>query len=272
MESNIFIDPKYAELVIELDKLRIQISEKIAEKEILSSYIIPEIKNSYILNIGIKESELFLAKLNLKKINRKIELYENIVDTNEFISEIYIDETIENEFSDEDIKYKLMQDDIQEAIEFTKRESLKKETFENINFVFKELIKQLCPLINIKNSDLENNLYKLSIDSYKDGNFKKVIIIKLFCDKNNLGFKIDVDEYEDLNKLKQKYLEILESEKKEIFNIRSSDMFSNKSIVENENLIRRKKDELKTQIDCVSNEYIESLRELEKIKKTLGKK
>lgn len=266
MESNIFIEPKYAELVIELDKLKIKIAEKIAEKEILSSYIIPEIKNLYVLNIGVKEAELFLTKLNLAKITREIELYEKFVSNNEEIDKTHIEEIIKNEFDNEYMKYDLMKSEIEEAVEFTKRETLKEEALANVNFVLKELVNRLCPLINCKNGDLENNLYKLVIDSYKAGNFKKLVVIKLFCDKNNLGFKVDVDEYEDLDKLKQKYLNILEGEKKEIFNLRSSEMFSNKAIVENENLIRRRKDELQKHIDSILDEYNKALKKLAKLK------
>lgn len=273
MESNIFIDPKYIELILEVNKVRIQIAEKIAEKEILSSYIIPEIKNSYILKIGVSEVELFLGKLNLNKINRKIVLYEEFINNNRIINECDIDEIIEKEYKNEYNKYILMQEDINQAIDYTKKDVIREKNLDTLNIVFKELVKQLCPLINIKNNDLENNLYKLVVDSYKDGNLKKLLGIKLFCDKNNLNFKFDVDEYENLNKLKDKYLIILAKEKSEIFDLRTSEIFSNKSIIENENLVRRRKDEINKQIEAISDEYMKSLKKLEKIKKVYkGKK
>ena len=63
------------------------------------------------------------------------------------------------------------------------------------------------------------------------------------------------------------YLNLLEENKCIIFNIRSSEMFSNKYILENENLVRRKKDEINSIIIDIENQYNKKQKEFEKLKK-----
>ncbi len=75
MSENITLDPEYADLIIEVNKLKDKIAEKIAERDMLAFHIVPDIENAYMLKIGILENDAFIANLKLLRINRKIELY-----------------------------------------------------------------------------------------------------------------------------------------------------------------------------------------------------
>lgn len=267
MDIEMYLDPAYVELIIETNKLKSEVAEKIVEREWLSTYVFPEIKYSYMLRLGISESEVFYSKLNLDKLKRKIELYKDALKYNSEIDENKIEKTIEKEFKKENHEYTLMQQEIKKALDFTKKEKIDYKFLESINNVYKELLKRLSPLLNFKNTRLENELYEMLENAYKVQDFAKIISIKELCSKNNITLEPEIDDIDNMVNLKNIYTKLLEENKCIILNIRSSEMFSNKVVLENENLIRRKKDDIKKQIENITLEYNNLLKEFDKLKR-----
>lgn len=267
MDLEMYLDPDYAKLIIETNKLKSEVAEKIAERDWLSTYVFPEIKYSYILKLGISEAEVFFARLNLDKLKRKIALYEETLKYETEIDDKKIDKIIEKEFKKENHEYTLMKENIKKALEATRKEKIDENFLKNMNELYKELVKKLCPLINLKNTRLENELYDILDKAYKNCDFTKMLGVRLLCIENNIKAELEIDDMDNMLNLKNIYSKLLEENKCIILNIRSSEMFSNKVILENENLIRRKKDEIKKQIDSINEEYIKKLKELDKLKR-----
>lgn len=267
MWPEMYLDPEYTKLIIETNKLKNEVAEKIVEKEFLTKYVFPEIKYSYILKLGISEAEVFLVRLKLDKLKRKISLYKDCLEYKNEIDEKNIDNVIEKEFKNENHEYTLMQEEINKALEFTRQEKIDENILKNINKLYRVLIKKLCPLLNLNNSRLENELYSNLEEAYKNSDIKKILEINTICVKNNIKSELEIDDFDNMINLKNIYNKLLEENKCIIVNIRSSEMFSNKVVLENENLIRRKKDEIKKQIENITTEYNKLLKEFEKLKK-----
>jgi len=74
MKENITLDPEYADLIIEVNKLKDKVAEKIAERDMLAFHVVPEIENSYMLKVGILENDAFNSNMKLLRIYRKIDI------------------------------------------------------------------------------------------------------------------------------------------------------------------------------------------------------
>jgi len=267
MALDIYLDPDYAELIIDVNKLKRVIAEKITERDWLSNYVLPEIRNTYNLKLGVIESELFFANLNLEKLKRKIELYKEAQKYNDKVDCNRIDKIISKEFKGEDFEYTLMQEEIKSAIENTRKEKIDESRIDKLNYLYKELILNLNPLINLKNTILENQLYDHLSEAYINADLNKLISIKLLCEEYNVNTEFEIDEWEELIKLKKIYQNLLDENREIILNIRSSEMFSNKLVLENENLLRRKKEDIKNRLFEISKEYEKNMKILSKLVK-----
>ena len=74
MSENITLDPEYADLIIEVNKLKDNVAEKIAQRDMLAFHVVPDIENAYMMKIGVLENDEFTASMRLLRLNRKIEL------------------------------------------------------------------------------------------------------------------------------------------------------------------------------------------------------
>ena len=93
-------------------------------------------------------------------------------------------------------------------------------------------------------SDEKDKLYKKIEKYYQKGNYKKLHKLAENYDEEN----ILQDEISNLKKLKDKYIDIINQNKKEIRKIKNSFPYNQKVILEDENLYRRKKDNLNKEI------------------------
>ena len=160
-----------------------------------------------------------------------------------------------------------MKQEIKKALDFTKKEKIDYKFLECINNVYKQLLKRLSPLLNLKNTRLENELYEMLENAYKVQDFSRILSVQELCTKNNITLEPEIDDIDNMINLKNIYTKLLEENKCIIMNIRSSEMFSNKVVLENENLIRRKKDDIKKQIENITLEYNNLLKEFDKLKR-----
>ena len=110
-EENITLDPQYANLIIEVNKLKDKVAEKIAQRDMLAFHVIPDIENSYMLKIGVLENDAFMASMKLLRINRKIELYKERKKFNLPINENEIEAQLDVEFESIEEEYNEMQED-----------------------------------------------------------------------------------------------------------------------------------------------------------------
>ena len=267
MAIDMYLDPKYAELIVEVNKLKIEVAEKITERDWLSTFIFPEIKHNYNLKLGANEAELYLAKLNLDKLKRKIVLYKETIKYDNTVNEEKLDKIIDKEFKNEIHEYKMMQEDIEHAIEYTHKEKVESVIVDKLNYLYKNLILKLSPLINFKNTRLENELYDILEESYKKCDYNKMLGIKALCDTNHINSELELDDIENMEKLKKVYTNLLEENRCIVLNIRSSEMYSNRTILNSEVLLRRKKDEINKKIVEITDEYSMLLKEFDKLKK-----
>ena len=70
--ENITLDSEYENLIIEVNKLKETVAQKIAERDFLAFHVIPDIESQYMFTIGTLEDDAFIANLKLLKNNKTI--------------------------------------------------------------------------------------------------------------------------------------------------------------------------------------------------------
>lgn len=240
----VIVHPEYAVLILEINELREEIANLIVEKEMLTHYECKELKIDYILKIGALEYKLVVSENNLEKNLRKLELIDEKIEKNLEINIEAIDKKINNEFKKQNKEEQNMLADIDFAIEMTALELFDYDIIDEMNEDYFKLQKMYNPILDLEISDEKDKLYKKIEKYYQKGNYKKLHKLAETYDEEN----IFQDEISNLKKLKDKYIDIINQNKKEIRKIKNSFPYNQKVILEDENLCRRKKDNLNKEI------------------------
>ncbi len=266
MEENITLDPEYADLIIEVNKLKDKVAEKIAERDMLAFHVVPEIENSYMLKIGTLENDAFAANIKLLRINRKIELYEERISFKQKINEEEIEKQLDLEFENIEEEYNEMLEDSIYDVDDEESDNLTTELLKLVNIIYKNLIKKLSPLINFNNTRLDNQLYELLEKAYRELDLPMMSKLQAICEQIRVDSSLTIGDAKTLRRAKEKYKTLIFENEEIILSIKCSEVFDKKRILEDENLLRRTKEEINQEIIDIEEEYKKSEEKLNKLK------
>ena len=229
----------------------------------LAFHVIPDIENAYLKKIGVLENEAFLTNMKLLRINRKIEIYKERKKYNIEPNEEEIEEQLNIEFSDIEEEYNDMQEEIYYEEEEDYSDGVTAEFLKLINMIYKNLIKKLSPLINFNNTMLDNQLYDLLERSYKELDLNLMSKLQIICDQRKNDSSLIIGDVKTLKKAKKTYENLIDENEEIILNIKCSEIYNKKRILEDENLLNRKIDEINKEIEKINSECQISEKELE---------
>jgi len=257
----VIVHPEYALLVLEINDLREEIADLIVEKDALAHYICKDVEIDYMLKIGALEYKRIVAENNYEKAIRKLEIIEEKISKKSSINIEAIDRKIRNEFKKQNKLESDMSSDIDFAIEMSSLEMFDFDVLEEMNIDYFKLQKLYNPIFDLEVSEEKAKMYKKIERYYEKYNYKKIHKLA----ENYNSEDVFQDEIENLKKLREKYVAILKLYRKEIRSIKNSFPYNQKPILEDENLCRRKKDNL-------NREIIEINSETKKIEKKINEK
>ena len=90
--------------------------------------------------------------------------------------------------------------------------------------------------------------------------------LQSICEQVRPDSSLIIGDMKSLERAKKKYLELIEENEDIILNIKCSEIFERKRILENESLTRRTKEEINADIARIEEKIIEAENELKKIK------
>ena len=89
--------------------------------------------------------------------------------------------------------------------------------------------------------------------------------LQVICEQIRSDSTLTIGDMKTLQKAKDKYQTLIDENEEIILNIKCSDSFDKKRILEDENLIRRAKEEINEEIKEIESEYKKSEKELKKL-------
>lgn len=266
--ENITLDPEYENLIIEVNKLKEKVAEKIAERDMLAFHVIPDIESKYMNKIGVLENDAFIANLKLLRINRKLEIYKEKIKLKLPINDKEIEEQLNIEFDEIEDEYNELQEEMLLDIDDEFTDKITEELLKLLNVIYKNLIKRLSPLINFDNTRIDNQLYELLEKSYRELDLSMMTKLQTICEQVKTD-SLSIGDVKTLEKAKRKYLDLIAENEEIILHIKCSDSYDKKRILEDENLVRRTKEEINEEICKIEEEIKKAERELKKLQKNL---
>ncbi len=267
MEENITLDPEYAELIIEVNKLKDTVAQKIADRDMLAFHIVPDIESEYMAKIGILENKLFSENIKLLRINRKIDLYKESKKHDVPPDEAQIESQLDLEFSDIENEYIELQEDVFYDPDDDITDEMTEEFLKLTNVIYKTLTKKLSPLINFTNTRLDNQLYELLEKAYRELDLTMMSKLQIICEQRKNDSSLTIGDVKTLQKAKKTYEKLIDENEEIILNIKCSENYNKKRILDDENLIKKTKDEINQEISKIREEYKKAQKELSELRK-----
>lgn len=252
------VDPQFTKLILEINEVRSRTAKIIVERDSLIYHICKNLKVDYMLKIGSLEYKLLKLQNEVLIAKRLLEILQEDLTNKKELNLEKAKEKVCIEFEEFKKIEKKMLEDIDISIDFSMSELIDEDNISKLNEIYLELQKRYNPILNLKIEDNDLELFKKIEKSYKVGNIKK---LKSFLKESKENFIID--EIENLEKIKKRYEDIIKENNRIITKIKNTFPYNQKYLLENENLCRRKKNEIN---DLIYKHEIE----FEKIKKEIS--
>ena len=168
--------PDIAALKREIQELKKSLEALVVERDELRFVVCENIKMTYMLEIGNLEYRVYDAYCDYLRLRRKKEFIQAKKNRQEPIQMDAIDSFLDIEFQEYKKKRDEKIDEINQAIERSKIESMPEEAAE-FKTMYRSIVKSLHPDLNPDTTDAEQELFVHATEAYKEGDFGTLQLI-----------------------------------------------------------------------------------------------
>lgn len=239
------------------------LEDLIFERDNLLCVVCENIQTAYMLTFGSINYRVNKAFFEYLRLRRKRALIQAKKNRQEKVDLDEIETKLDSEFIDYKKKLQDKIDELNDALERSKAETLSKEDVIEIKKLYKKIVKKIHPDINPSITEKEKELFCKSTDAYKNGDLTSIQIIYDIvysgdtADDNALSF--------DLNEEIKRLEALVEKIRHSIETIKSIPPYSWRIYVEDEEEKAKKLKELKESLKAyrqairTQEEYIKEL-------------
>ena len=227
----------------ELDNVRAEFTQAVADKDNLINVECKNIENSYMLCVGHLEYQAFEKECKVRKLKRETEMMQALKNRQEKIDSVKIEEILEAEFEE----YKKALDEklqkVNDALNWEKAKPLTDEEIKTLKKKYKEIIKALHPDLHPEVTEAQKELFNNAVIAYENGSLENIEMIweiaKGMDDTKNDKMDFDWIESEILRLRK-----LIDKIHAQIEKVKKSFPYTMKEFLQDSEAIENRKDEL----------------------------
>lgn len=242
-QDNVVVFPDFEKLKGEVEKMRIEMSMLLLERDELQFVICRNIETEYMLKIGSIEYKAYEAQCLAMRLKRKIELIQANKNRQERVIIDDIEKTLDNEFAEYQKKLDEQIDKMNDALSQSKLEVLSDEDSKEIKKLYRNIVKAIHPDINPDVSVAQAQLFDNAVAAYKNGDLRALQIIAEMVGSTSLPAK-HKDAMTQLVEEKERLQGLIKSIRESIDSIKSKYPYTMKEVVEDEEKTEQKRQEL----------------------------
>ncbi len=254
MVDNIILFPDFQKLKEEVDKLRIELSMLVLERDELRLVECKNIEMVYMLELGSLEYKVFEAQCVYLRLKRKVELIQAKKNRQEKIVYRQIEDTLDAEFAEFQKKLDEQVNRMNAAIERSHYDVLSDEETRELKKLYRRIIKALHPDLNPNLTQAQLDLFNNAVNAYENGDLNALRIIDEMVSEPILS-----DDHKDaitqLAEEKERLIDLMKTVKESIEKIKSEFPYTVKELINDPKKIAARKAELKS----IIHEYEEAI-------------
>ena len=241
--SDIIIFPEYEETKTAVEKLRTELSMLMLEYDELRFVECKNIEMAYMLELGSYEYKAFEAQCAFLRLRRKVEMLQAKKNRQEPIVLSMIEEALDKEFEEFQEKLNEQLGKMNDAIDRSKGEFLSEEDTKELKKLYRRIIKALHPDLHPDETTEQINLFEKAVEAYETGDLGTLRIIDVMVSDPAIPAEHE-DALTELTRERQRLSALVESVKTKITEIKSQYPYNVKSIVNDKEKIKERRDEL----------------------------
>ena len=235
--------PLYDKVKSEVEKLKIELSMFVLERDDLLFVECKNIEMAYMLSVGGLEYKAFELNCAVLRLKRKIELIQAKKNRQEKVVLSAIEEILDVEFAEYQAKLDEQIGKMNAALERSKGKELTDSESRELKKLYIGIVKALHPDLHPDISPEKIKLFLNAVEAYKNGDLTELrIISEMVVDK-----KISLEHIDALSLLvkeKERLSELIKGLKEDIIKIKSEYPYTMKSLIQDPEKISEKKKEL----------------------------
>ena len=246
--------PEFAALKAEVEKLRVEISMLLLERDELRFVICKNIETAYMLALGSLEYKAFELNCNVLRIKRKIDLIQAKKNRQENIALPAIDKLLDKEFAGFQCQLNEQIDKMNKALDHSQGHVLTDEETKQIKKLYRSIVKALHPDLHPEITPAQMQLFQNAVQAYENGDIVNLLIISemvaepVVPEQSESGLSI-------LTKDKERLTKTLELIREQIANIKSEYPYTMKELVNAPEQVAEKRTELEKMIEELKEAY-----------------
>lgn len=254
MADDIIIFPEFDKIKNEIERLRIELSMLLLERDELQFVICRNIEAKYMLEFGSIEYRAYEAQCTALRLKRKIELIQAKRNRQEPVSIVAIEEILDQEFASYQKQLDERISKMNEALQWKESDALSESDSKELKMLYRKLVKILHYDMNPERTDAQRELFEHAVTAYKNGDLATLRMIDAMVGSETL-VKQSGDTIEQLNEEKRRLQNLLKKIQESIAQIKIRYPYTMKEILEDE----EKTEQLRQQYEEILGQYEERI-------------
>ncbi len=253
-ESNIILFQNFEELKEQVEKLRIELSMLVLEKDELQFVECENIETAYLLLFGAIEYKVYEAQCSMLKLKRKVELIQASKNRQEKVDFSKIEDILNREFEEYKNKLNDQINKMNKAIERNNSTSLSVEETSELKKLYRKIVKALHPDLNPSISEAQRTMFENAVLAYKSGDLFTLRIINEMIVDNTLP-DIKQDAIAQLTEEKKRLENLINGIKNSINKLKSEYPYTMLDIINDS----EKTNNLKLELEDILKQYNDAI-------------
>lgn len=247
-ERNLIQLPEYEKLKNDVEKLRVEVSILILERDHLLLVECKNLETAYILALGALEHKVYEAQCNTLRLKRKIELIQAKRNRQEKIVLSEIDTTLDMEFAEYKKKLDEQIKKMNQAIARSKGKILSDNEAKELRKLYRAIVKALHPDLHPELTAAQRQMFQNAIQAYENGDLETIRIIHTMSAEPSIPDSKE-DAMKVLLKEKERLEKVVKSINDNMTSIKNEFPYTMKGLLSDENKVNEKKKELESVIE-----------------------
>ena len=175
--NSITFSPEFANLKIEVARLKNELSMLILERDELQYVVVPNLEMEFILIFGSLDYKLYEVYCQSLRLKRKVDMVEDRVNRQESVDLVFIDASLDEEFKTyrEELERRL--NFLNDAIKSSKCQLLTDDEVIILKKLYPEIVKSLHPDLNSNLTPVQTELFQNVIEAFENGDIESIQMI-----------------------------------------------------------------------------------------------
>ncbi len=255
MNTHLMRFSEYQNLKTDVQKLRIENSQLLTERDELMVRILPDLRMQYVLEFGDLEYQVYQVQCSASKLEKKLALIEKKAQEKEKISIVEIDKLLEEEFAEYQNELHQEIDEMRRAMKEYRNEQPTQKELKELNKLYRQIMQEVHPDLQQESKKQKSETFEKTVAAYENADMNTLRQIEETLKKTEPPEEGQEEMIVFLVKERERLQMLAQELRESMEDLKSQFPYTEKELLEN----REKCKEYKFWLEEIAGEYQKSI-------------